>query len=88
MLPHTLAAMRPRAPGAIAALAAALGCEPGELPARLEALGGGPRRLGEMGADRGRIDAAVEAIMARSQLADTPAPPGAGEVRELIEAAW
>jgi alcohol dehydrogenase class IV len=88
MLPRTMAAMRPRAPEALAGLAAALGAGGDGLAARLEELGGGRRRLSELGADRTRIDEAVEAILGREQLARTPDPPDRAELRELIEAAW
>jgi alcohol dehydrogenase class IV len=88
MLPRTMEAMRGRAPEAIAALADALGTEPDGLPARIDALGGGPRRLADLGADRTRLDEAVDAILAREQLARTPDPPGREELRELIEDAF
>jgi alcohol dehydrogenase class IV len=90
VLPHTLAAMRERAPGAIAAFAAALGREPGGLRKRVTALGGGQRRLGDLAPDatRADVDAAIEAIMRRSELALTPDPPGADEIRNLLETAW
>ena len=51
-------------------------------------LGGGPRRLSELGADRGGIEPAIKAIMARPELQLTPDVPGARELRELIESAW
>jgi alcohol dehydrogenase class IV len=88
MLPRTMEAMGTRAPEAIAALADALGADGDGLPARIEALGGGPRRLSELGGDRARVDAAVDAIQAREQLARTPDPPGRDELRELIERAF
>ncbi len=88
MLPRTMAAMRGRAADAIEALALALGCEAGRIEGRIEELGGGPRRLSELGARRDGIDAAVEAVLARPQLAFTPQPPDADEVRALIESAW
>jgi alcohol dehydrogenase class IV len=88
LLPHTLAAMRDRAPEAIAALAEALGTDPAGLPARVERLGGGPRPLGELGADPQRLEAAVRGILARDELNRTPDPPGADEVRALLQSAW
>ena len=76
MLPRTLDAMIPRAEKAMVALAGALGAEAGDLRARVEALGGGPRRLSEIGADQKRIDAALDAIEDRGELQLTPDPPG------------
>ena len=88
MLPHTMAAMVPRAGPQMTALARALRCRRADLGTRLEALGGGPRRLRELGAERAGIEAAVKVVLARPELAMTPDPPDAAEVRELIERAW
>jgi alcohol dehydrogenase class IV len=90
MLPLTMAAMRDRAPGAIAAFAQALGTDLDGLPARITELGGGPRRLGDLGAEPSRqaVAEAIEAIMARGELAMTPDPPDAAEILALIEQAW
>lgn len=88
MLPRTMEAMRSRAPEAIGSLAAALGTEPDGIGERIEELGGGPRRLGDLGADADRIDAALDVILARPELGNTPAPPRREELRQLIESAW
>jgi alcohol dehydrogenase class IV len=88
MLPRTMEAMRPRASKQMTGLARALGTKQDGLADRLEALGGGPRRLGELGADRERIDDAVKGILARPELELTPDPPAAAEIRALIESAW
>lgn len=88
LLPRTIDAMRARAPEAIAAVGAAIGAEPERIGARIEALGGGPRRLRELGADRARLDAAVAAMLRRPELADTPSSPGREELAELVESAW
>jgi alcohol dehydrogenase class IV len=91
MIPHTLGAMRDRAPEAMAALAKALGTNKPNLPKKLEKLGGGPRRLGDYAPEASRKDvvAAVDEILARDQLALTPGGPfDAGELRTLIEKAW
>jgi alcohol dehydrogenase class IV len=88
MLPHTLAAIRPRAPEAIGSLAAALGTEAERIETRVEELGGEPRRLSELDAERSGIDDVVEAILARPELGFTPEPPDGAEIRALIEAAW
>ena len=88
MLPRTIGAMRGRAPEAIKELAEALGTEAGRIEGRIEALGGGPRRLSGLGAQESGIDAAVEAILARPELGFTPDPPDEEEIRALIESAW
>ncbi len=72
MLPHTLRAVTPRAPDAIACLAAALGTSVRDLPARIVELGGGTRRLA---VDPSLIGAAVDAALARPELGNTPGPP-------------
>ena len=85
MLPRTMAAMRARAPEAIASLAEALGTTPGRIVSRLQSLGGGRRRLRDLGADRERLEAAVNAILARPDLANTPEPPDRDELEALLE---
>ena len=88
MLPRTMELMHGRAPEAIAALGAAIGAEPGEVGARIAILAGGPRRLAELGGERERLGAALDAILAREQLAATPDPPGRDELAALLEEAW
>ncbi len=88
MLPHTMAAMRERAPQAMRGLAAALGAGLDDLPERIRTLGGGRRLLSELGADAAGIPAAIEAMLARPELAMTPDPPGAEELRGIVQAAW
>lgn len=88
VLPHAMEAMLPRAPQDMADLAAALGTEPAALRLRIAALGGGPPGLGDVGADRQRLDDALDAILERPQLAFTPDPPDRDELRRIIDAAW
>jgi maleylacetate reductase len=88
MLPLTMDAMRDRAPEAMGAFAAALGARAGVIARRIEDLGGGPRHLSDLGADRDRLDAALDAILERGELGMTPDPPGRDEIRDLIERAW
>jgi alcohol dehydrogenase class IV len=88
MLPRTMEAMRARASKQMTALARALGTKQDGLFGRIETLGGGPRRLAELGADPDRIDDAVKGILARKELAMTPDPPDAAEIRSLIESAF
>jgi alcohol dehydrogenase class IV len=88
MLPLTMNAMRSRAPDAIDSLAGALGADAAGIRERIEALGGGPRRLSDLGADQGRLRRALDAILSRAELRNTPDPPGRDELHELLEAAW
>jgi alcohol dehydrogenase class IV len=88
ILPWSMAAMRDRAPRELGALAEAIGTEPTGVDARILELGGQPSGLGELGADAAKIDAALDAILARPELGHTPDPPGRDELRRLIEAAW
>jgi maleylacetate reductase len=88
MLPRTMNAMRDRAEGAIAALASAIGTTPGEIGERIEQLAGGPRRLGELGADRTLLGEVVDAVMQRPELQFTPTPPDRTEIERLLSDAW
>jgi alcohol dehydrogenase class IV len=88
MLPRTMDAMRDRAPEAIARLAQALATSAEGIAQRIEALGGGPRTLSELGAEPDRLDAVVEAAAARPELQLTPNPPTEPELRALLESAW
>jgi alcohol dehydrogenase class IV len=88
MLPHVLEMLRSRCGPQMTALARALGTKQAGLAERVIELGGGPRRLRDLGGDRGRIEAAVKTIVARPELAMTPDVPGAREIRGLIEDAW
>jgi alcohol dehydrogenase class IV len=88
MLPRTMEMMRSRAPDEIGALARALGAEPGEIRSRIESLGGGPRRLRDLGASADRLESARHAMLQRPELENTPDPPGPEELRRLIDDAW
>jgi alcohol dehydrogenase class IV len=88
ILPRVVEALIPRAGPQMTALARALGVKQAELPKRVQELGGGRRRLSDIGADRERLGEAVEAIMARPELQMTPDPPDEAEIRELIENTW
>lgn len=87
ILPQAMAFMRERAPDQIAALAEALRTDPASLPERISELGR-PPRLGELGADRERLNDALEAIEARAELGFTPDPPDREQLRAIVEAAW
>jgi len=88
LLPLTMEMLLPRASKQMTALARALGGKRDELPRRLTELGGGRRRLSELGAERDLLDEAVKGIIARPELRDTPDVPGEAEIRGLIDAAW
>jgi maleylacetate reductase len=88
MLPRAMELMRRRAPEEIGSLAHALGVEPDEIRSRIESLGGGPRRLGDLGGNPDRLESACQAMLQREELANTPDPPGSEELRRLVEDAW
>jgi alcohol dehydrogenase class IV len=83
-----MAFMEPRAPDAIASLAAAIGCEPGQIEARILQLGGDPPGLGAAGAAHAKLDEALDAMLQRPELSFNPQPPTRPELAELIERAW
>jgi alcohol dehydrogenase class IV len=88
LLPHTMEAMKERAPEQIEALARALGTEPGRIGERIAELAG-HRTLGELGADRQRIDEVLDAAMARPDLArQTPGEVEPSDLAAILEAAW
>ena len=87
ILPQAMAFMRERAAEQIGALAQALGTDPASLPNRIAELGR-PSGLGALGAERDRLEAALDAIEARPDLAHTPRPPDREELKGIIEAAW
>ncbi|HXV52108.1 MAG TPA: iron-containing alcohol dehydrogenase [Solirubrobacterales bacterium] len=88
LLPHVLEMLRSRCGPQMTALARALGTSNAGLAERVTELGGGRRRLRDLGAEREALERAVKAIIARSELQRTPDVPGAREIRELLEAAW
>ena len=88
ILPLTMEAMRARAPGPIESLAGALGADAAGIRERIQDLGGGPRRLGDLGAERRRLRRVLDAILSRPELQNTPDPPGREELERLLEAAW
>jgi alcohol dehydrogenase class IV len=88
ILPRAMAFMEPRAPDAIASLAGVIRTSPGEIEARILELGGDPAGLGAAGADRTRLDEALDAMLQRPELAFNPQPPTRAELAEMIERAW
>ncbi len=89
LLPHTIEALARRDPAQGRALAEALGTTPERLGQRVAELGGGPRGLGELGAERVGIDAVIEAASARPELFGmTPGEVDVDDLRAILEAAW
>lgn len=88
ILPRVMAFMLPRAPDHLAPLAEALGTDPAGIEARILQLGGNPSSLGELGADRSKLDQALDAMLMRPELAFTPEPPTRDDLEQLIESAW
>lgn len=88
ILPRAMAFLAPRAPDDLAPLAAAIGTTRGEIEARLLELGGDPPGLGALGADRSKLDAALDSMLLRPELAFTPGPPTRADLQTLVESAW
>ena len=88
LLPRTVAAMRRRAPEEIRALASSLDTDPAKIQSRIQALGGGRRRLRDLDPDPARLEMALNAILSRPELANTPDPPDRAELEKLLERAW
>jgi alcohol dehydrogenase class IV len=88
ILPRAMAFMVPRAPDGLRPLATALGTSPDDIEARILQLGGNPPGLGAQGADRTKLPQAIEAMLARPELAFTPEAPTRTELEALIEQAW
>jgi len=88
ILPRALAALIPRAGTRMTALARALGTKRAGLAERVEELSGGRRTLSAVGADRAKLELALDTILGRDELEMTPDPPDRDELRELIESAW
>ncbi|HET7177887.1 MAG TPA: iron-containing alcohol dehydrogenase [Solirubrobacterales bacterium] len=88
ILPRSMAFMAPRAPDNLAPLAAAISTDPADIEARILELGGDPPGLGDLGADRTKLDQALDSMMVRPELAFTPEPPTRDDLEELIERAW
>jgi maleylacetate reductase len=87
MLPHVLAAMRPREEDAIARLADALGVTADGLPDRVAALGGGRRTLAELGVSADDVGAVADAALQRPELARMQPPPDREELLSVLRSA-
>jgi alcohol dehydrogenase class IV len=88
ILPRAMAFVAPRAPEEIELLAEALGTDASQIESRILELGGNPPGLGAAGADRSKLDQALDSILVRPELAFTPEPPDRDELEQLIDRAW
>ena len=86
LLPHTLPALRRRAPERLAALGSTMGADPVEVAAGL-AERAGAARLRDLGVTEERLDAAAAAAAQRAELAGTPPAAGEAELRAIYAAA-
>jgi alcohol dehydrogenase class IV len=88
LLPVTMEAMRERAPEQIESLAGALGTDPGGIRERIADLAG-HRTLGELGADRERLEDVVDGAMDRPELFQmTPGELDRQDLVAILESAW
>lgn len=88
VLPHSVAFLAERAPGAYEAFAEAVGAAGiSGLAARIEELGR-PRRLSAQGGDESKLDEAIEAMLARPELQRVPRPPDRAQLENLVRQAW
>jgi alcohol dehydrogenase class IV len=88
ILPRVLTYMAPRVPDHLSSLAESLSTDSGDIEARVLQLGGNPTGLGSLGADRSKLDQALESMLLRPELAFTPEPPTRSDLAELIDRAW
>lgn len=87
ILPAAMAYLAPRIPDQISSLAEAIGTSPDDIATRIRDLGN-PIGLGPAGADKSKLNQAVDAMLSRPELAFTPDPPSHDELKALIESAW
>ena len=87
ILPRAMAFMAPRAPDQLSSLAGAIGTTSDQVEARIVELGE-PTGLGELGADKSKLDQALDSMLLRPELAFTPEPPTRDDLEHMIQAAW
>ena len=89
ILPRAAAFLASRAPAQFASLATAIGTAPDSFEPRLLTLAGNPPGLGALGADRTKLDDAIEAMLSRPELTSVPSPsPTKSDLAELLDRAW
>lgn len=89
ILPRSMALLVGRAPDRLEDFAAAIETDAEDIEARILQLGGDPAGLGAAGADRSKLDQALDSMLLRPELAFVPGPPlTKGDLAELIDRAW
>jgi alcohol dehydrogenase class IV len=89
ILPRALTLLVARAPDRLADLADAIATDPEDVEARVLQLGGDPPGLGANGADRDKLDQALDSMLVRPELAFVPGRPlTKGDLADLVERAW
>ena len=93
VLPHALRLMVVRVPDVLGRVALALGADsadPAAAPARAAVLSAraGVTGLADLGVEWDQLDDVVNAALSRQELRNTPQPPGARELRDLLERAY
>jgi alcohol dehydrogenase class IV len=88
ILPGAMAFVSARVPDRLGPLAEAIRTTPNHLEPRIRELGGNPAGLGDLGADKSKLDQAIELMLQRPELNFTPNPPTQSDLRGLIESAW
>jgi alcohol dehydrogenase class IV len=89
ILPRALAFLSTRAPEQFATLANAIGTDREGLESRVLDLGAHPAGLGSQGADRTKLDQAIEEMLQRQELAFVPGPSlGREDLAGIVDRAW
>ncbi len=88
ILPRALSFMVPRVPDGLSPFAEAIAAVPAGIEARIRELGGDPAGLGELGAERSKLDQALDSMLIRPELAFTPEPPTREDLEKLVDEAW
>lgn len=87
ILPRAMSFMTPRAPDQLSSLAEAIGASPDQIESRIEQLGQ-PTGLGDLGADKSKLNQALDSMLLRPELAFTPEPPTREGLAALVDASW
>jgi alcohol dehydrogenase class IV len=89
ILPRAMAFLATRAPTPVVAFAERIGTDLAGLEPRILGLGGNPPGLAAVGADRAKLDEAIEAMLERPELTFVPGPAlTAADLANLIAPAW
>jgi alcohol dehydrogenase class IV len=87
MLPHVLVVMHRREPAAVEALAVAIDVPVDSIAAKVAELGGGIRRLSELGVIEAQLGEVADAALDRPELRRMTPPPGRDELVSLLRRA-